>query len=335
MTLISVIIPAYNCEKTIKETIEAVLNQTFTDLELILINDGSQDNTLDVVSQISDPRIQVFSYPNAGVSASRNRGIFHATGEYISFIDADDLWTADKLETQLKALQENPKAAVAYSWTDWIDESGKFLGTGVHLTITGDVFSKLLLVDFMGSGSNALIRKQALIEVGGFETSLVHAEDWDLWLRLAARYHFVAIPSPQILYRKSTNSASMSVLKMEAGSLKVIERAYAQAPDSLKHLKLDTLGNRYKYLTWKALEKPTMRQQGFTAMRFLLQAIKNDPVLLRTKVIWKVLLKSMTVALLAPQQAQALLNRMNKISNIDAILAHSRLEPSQLADRQQ
>ncbi|HBL15031.1 MAG TPA: glycosyl transferase family A, partial [Cyanobacteria bacterium UBA11162] len=110
-------------EKTIKETIESILNQTFVDFELIVINDGSTDSTVDIVTSIQDSRLQVFSYPNAGLAASRNRGIDRATGKYISFIDADDLWTPDKLERQLKALEENPQAAVAYSWTDCIDES--------------------------------------------------------------------------------------------------------------------------------------------------------------------------------------------------------------------
>src|SRR3712207_5841233 len=99
MSLISVIVPAYKGEKTIQKTIESVLNQTFTDFELIVINDGSQDATLDVVSSIQDSRLKLFSYPNAGISTTRNRGIYHAVGEYISFIDADDLWTPDKLKT--------------------------------------------------------------------------------------------------------------------------------------------------------------------------------------------------------------------------------------------
>ena len=91
MPLISVIIPVYNGEITIKETIDSVLTQTFLDFELIVINDGSQDLTLKIVSSILDPRLKVFSYPNAGLAATRNRGISHASGEYISFIDADDL----------------------------------------------------------------------------------------------------------------------------------------------------------------------------------------------------------------------------------------------------
>ncbi|NES72852.1 MAG: glycosyltransferase family 2 protein, partial [Okeania sp. SIO2D1] len=113
MTLISVIIPVYNGEKTIRDTINSVLKQSFADFELIIINDGSTDSTLEVINSFQDHRLKVFSYPNAGQGASRNRGIELAKGEYISFIDADDMWTSDKLEKQLQALQDNPQAGVA------------------------------------------------------------------------------------------------------------------------------------------------------------------------------------------------------------------------------
>ena len=328
MPLISVIIPVYNGEKTIQETIESILNQTFSDFELLVINDGSQDSTLKIVSDIHDSRIIFFSYLNAGVSASRNRGLSHAMGEFISFIDADDLWIPDKLEAQVKALQENPQVAVAYSWTDWIDESNQLLGRGSYLPEQGDVFAKLLLNDFVASGSNCLIRRQALIEVGGFDESLAHGEDWDLWLRLAARYEFILVPSPQILYRVSPNSASFNVLEMERGSLKVIEKAYAIAPASLQHLKQQSLGNRYKYLTFKALEGSPEGKKGLVAAMFLGHAIRNDPSLLQTRVIWKVLLKIVTVVLLPPQQAQVLLTKMKGLFNIGALFVHVQREPS-------
>src|ERR671932_1471107 len=188
MPLISVIIPVYNGEKTIKNTIDSVLNQSFTDFEVIVVNDGSQDLTLAVINEIKDARIRVFSFPNSGVSASRNRGLAEAKGEFISFLDADDLWTPDKLEAQLKALQENPEAAVAYSWTDYIDESGNSFPQSNHGNFSGHVFVKLLLADFVGNGSNPLIQKQALVEVGGFDESLVAGQDWDMWVRLASRY---------------------------------------------------------------------------------------------------------------------------------------------------
>jgi glycosyltransferase involved in cell wall biosynthesis len=308
MSVISVIIPIYNGENTIKKTIESVLNQTFTDFELIVIDDGSQDSTLAVLEDIKDFRLKVFSFPNAGVSESRNRGLAKASGEFISFLDADDLWTPDKLEAQLKALQENPQAAVAYSWSDWIDESGQFLRSGGHITVNGNAYTQLLLRDFIESGSNPLIRRQALDGVGGFDQSVTPAEDWDMWLRLAAHYEFVTVPSPQILYRVYPSSASFNVWKMEAGSLKVIERNFAQAPESIQHLKREILGSRYEYLTFKAVEGNLERNKGLTAARFLWQAVRYKPSMLRRlKIMLIVLAKIAAATLLPSQQAQALL----------------------------
>jgi len=307
MPLISVIIPVYNSEKTLQETLESVLNQTFSDFEVIVINDGSPDGSLDVISSIQDSRIKVFSYPNSGLSASRNRGLSHACGEFIAFIDADDLWTPDKLEAQLKALQANPQAGVAYSWTAYIDESGQFLRSGNRIAVTGDVYGKLLVRNFLENGSNALIRKQALDAVGGFDQALCSAEDWDIVLRLASRYHFVAVPAAQILYRVSATSMSSNVLTMEAASLQVIERAFNQAPESLQHLKKYSLSTLYMYLTFKTLEAPSGRQNGLAAARYLWNAIKNEPSLLqRRQTLLKALFKITAVVLLPHQQSQAL-----------------------------
>ncbi len=328
MPVISVIIPVYNGEKTIRETIESVLSQTFKDFELIVINDGSQDTSLEIVERIQDPRLKVFSYRNAGQATSRNRGIAHACGEYISFIDADDLWTPNKLEAQLRALQDNPQAAVAYSWTKCIDEFGQFSRRGSHISVTGDVYAKLLLIDFIENGSNPLIRTQALAEVGGFDESMTPSEDRDLWLRLAARYHFVAVPSPQILYRQSVNSESANVLRMEAASLRVIEQAFTQAPESLQHLKKHSLANIYKGLTFKALEGPPEQQRGLTAARLLWHCVRNDPALLRSRVILKVLFKIAAMTLLPPQQAQALLNRAKGLANTTTLLGYLQLDAS-------
>ena len=329
MPLVTIIIPAYNAEKTIQGTIESVLNQTITDFELIVINDGSQDSTLDIVSSIQDPRIKVFSYQNAGPNPSRNRGLTQAAGEYVSFLDADDLWTPDKLEAQTKALQANSEASVAYSWTNWMDEAGQFLRRGSYINVTGDVYAKLLLIDFIESGSNPLILRQALTEVGSFDESLLAAQDWDMWLRLAARCHFVCVPSPQILYRVSANSWSSNIFRVEEASLRVIERAFAQQEAaSIQHLKKHSIANRYNGLTFKTLEGPPGRQRGLTAARFLWHAVRNEPSLLRGRVILKVLFKIATMTLLPPQQAQALLSKFGKLSNINALHGYLKVDPS-------
>ncbi len=312
MPIISVIIPVYNGQKTIKETIESVLNQTFTDFEIIVINDGSQDATLAIVNSINDSRIKVFAFPNAGVSASRNRGLDKAQGEFVAFLDADDLWTKDKLKEQLKALQANPQAALAYSWTNWIDEFGQFLRPGGHITVNGKAYDKLLVRDFIESGSNPLIRKQALDKVGVFDGSITHGEDWEMWLRIAVCYEFVAVQSPQILYRISPKSASFDILKMEVGSLQIIERFFAQAPE-LAHLKRKTLASRYKYLTFKALEGNLEPKNGLMAARFLVETLKNDLSLLgQTKLMLIVLIKIAIAILLPPQMNLKLLNTVKK-----------------------
>ena len=314
MPLISVIIPVFNGEKTIKETIESVLNQTWSDLEIIVINDGSNDSTLGILNRLQDPRLKIFSYSNAGLAASRNRGIFLAIGKYISFIDADDVWTLDKLEAQLNALKVNPQAAVAYSWTNWIDESGQFLRPGGHIIANGNVYEQLLKRDFIESGSNVLIRTEALTEVGSFDESVKAVEDWDMWLRLAACYEFVCVPLPQILYRISPNSMSTDVLQMERSSLGVIEKALANAPQDLKIKKREIIGERYKYLTLKAIEGNLERRKGLAAVRFFLQAISNDPTWIkRTRLMSIVLFKIAIATIISPQQSQVLLSKIKSI----------------------
>ncbi|MFB2837629.1 glycosyltransferase [Floridanema evergladense] len=320
MPLISVIIPAYNSEKTIRETIESVLQQTFSDFELIVINDGSTDATLEIVTSIKDPRIKVFSYLNAGVAVSRNRGVSHSFGEFISFLDADDIWTTDKLEAQLKALQENPQAAVAYSWLDSIDESGNFLREGTRITENGNIYAKLFLIPFVSSGSNGLIRKQAFIEIGGFDESLAASQDYDLYLRLAARYHFVAIPKSQILYRISSGSMSTNIRRLEATSLLVRERAFQESPQPLPpEFKQYSIGNFYKDFTFKLLNMPPHRKRGLQAARLFWNAVKYDSELLRRRIIWKVALRIAAITILPSKQAELFLNKLNKLADISTL----------------
>ena len=313
MPLISVVIPAYNAEKTIKETIESVLEQTWTDLEIIVINDGSTDSTLEIVNGMDAPQLKVFSYANGGVSASRNRGIALAKGEYIAFLDADDLWTSDKLEAQFKALQDHPEAVLAYSWTDYIDEQGQFLYPGSHITVNGDVYAQLLLGNFLENGSNPLIRKDALTAIGNFDQSLPPAEDWDLFLRLAARYPFIAVPSAQVLYRISKNSASANIVRQEQQCLKVLERAYAQSPKSLQSLKKQSLANLYQYLTFKALESKQTRETSLIAARCFWQSIRYDSTILwRRSRLMAIIFFKILAGIILPDKLTQELRRMVK-----------------------
>lgn len=313
MPLVSVIIPAFNSSKTIKKTIDSVLVQTLTDFELIIINDASTDNTLDIISQYQDPRLQVFSYPHGGGNVSRNRGLKHALGEYVSFLDADDIWEADKLELQLQTLQklqQNTEVAIAYSWTDYINEEDNVILKGCHTNANGDIYEKLLVHNFLENGSNPLIRKTSIVELGGFDETLTAAQDWDMWLRLAQKYHFVCVPKVHILYRVTTNSVSTNLNRQEEACLKVLEKALQSSPPSVSHLRTQSLANLYKYLTCKALQKPLNKEKGLAAAKFLWKFVKNDAFRVkRASLTFKMFVKILLILLLPGELANILLRK--------------------------
>ena len=228
--MISVIVPARNAEATILDTIASVRRQTLRDFELLVIDDGSTDGTLAVLDGIPDERLRLLSFANAGLAVARNRGIEHSRGEFLSFIDADDLWTPDKLEAQLDVLRSRPAAGLAYSWTAFIDDRGRYLFAKEPQHFEGDVYTDLLRECFIASGSNVLIRRRCVESVGPFHERFRSVEDWEYWLRVAARWPFAVVCRYQILYRLSTKSMSSDVPTIEAASMQLLERAIEAAP---------------------------------------------------------------------------------------------------------
>jgi glycosyltransferase involved in cell wall biosynthesis len=281
---ISVVIPAYNAERTIVETITSVQQQTLSNFELIVINDGSTDRTLELLQSIEDNRLKVFSYENGGLPVARNRGISHATGEFIAFLDADDLWTPDKLELQLAALQQHPEAGVAYSWTSYFldgEEESTFPFSPIFFE--GNVYDKLLVNNFIANGSNILVRRNAIESVGEFEPTLKSSEDWDFYIRLAAKWHFVVVPKHQILYRQSSNAMTSKVEVMEKEALKVVERAYQAAPQEYQFLRNQSLAWIYEYSTQQYLKHSTDLSGVNQAGQKLWKAIRLHPQILLGK----------------------------------------------------
>ena len=323
MPLVSVIIPVHNGEKTIQETIHSVLNQSVEDFELIIINSASTDSTLDIVYQFQDPRIKVFSYPKANVAVNRNRAIKHINSNYITFLDADDLWTSDKLAAQYQALQKNPQAGVAYSWTNCIDENGNFLRKTSDVNWNGDVYSKLLFIDFICSGSNVMIRKDAFLSVNGFDEELTNSQDADMWLRLSAITDFICVPKVQILYKILPNSMSCNTLGMEKSKLVMIERAFEhEKAKPYQHLKYKAIGNIYKFLCYTALKVPPGKQQNLVAARVLLTAVKTDINLLVKPVVFKGFFKLVAMIILPSTWAKIIFKRFPKLSDTSTFLGY-------------
>ncbi|MEN9229285.1 MAG: glycosyltransferase family A protein [Thermostichus sp. DG02_5_bins_236] len=314
MPLISVIIPAFNAALTLEETLRSVMNQSFPDIEILVIDDGSEDETVAIAKRLAaeDSRIYIFSYSNGGVSVSRNRGVCHARGEYLSFIDADDLWTSNKLQAQYEALQTYKEAAVAYSWTDNIDARGNLVQEGIRTQATGYILPELLQVNLLQSGSNPLIKRFALENVGGFDESLLNADDWDMWLRLAQHYEFALVTKPQVLYRRSETSKSTRVLRMEQHARRVIEKAFTQAPKDLQPLKAKSLSNLYKYLAYKSLQgvpSTLTKERILSGLRFLFTACYYQPRLLKEwKPLTKMTLRSLACLSLPPNYAEKMID---------------------------
>lgn len=278
MTQISVVIPAYNAEKTIKETVNCVLNQTFSDFELLVINPNSTDQTRDILCDFSDPRLKVLNVAHGSASLNRNRGLAQAKGKYITFLDADDLWTPDKLEAQHQALLHTPAAAVAYSFTDCIDPNNRFLYEGSHADWSGDVYAPLLLSNFIASGSNFMALTDAVRSVGGFDETLSNCEDLDICLRLAIAHPFVPVRQVQILYRCLPLSKSSKLHGVERSNLTILSWAFAHEKASqLQHLKPKSYSNLYHFLSHKALQPPQSPQRLLLSLRYLLRAISWRP----------------------------------------------------------
>ena len=285
MPRVSVVIPAYNAAPTILETIRSVRAQTYRDFELIVIDDGSTDATLDVLAAVGEPRLAVFSYDNGGLATARNRGTARATGELVSFVDADDLWTPDKLEAQVAALDARPEAGAAYSWTRFVDETGRHLRWQEPVRFEGDVYRPLLVQNFLCSGSNILLRRRAMDAAGLFDPSALQMEDWEYFVRVAARFPFALVPRYQILYRYWTRSLSWAMASnqelWERSGRQTIERVFAAAPPDCQPLKPRRLAAFYFRLGQRGLAVASDTAAVRRAGRSLRFAVRSDPRLLK------------------------------------------------------
>lgn len=259
---ISVVIPCFNAEKYIVSTINTVLNQRWPNLEIVVVDDGSKDNSVNVVLA-AFPDVLVIRQSNQGVAAARNNGIAHAKGDWIAFLDADDIWLEGKLICQWEQLQSNPDARMNYTaWMEWRSvESTPPLELITQLKTQNDnalawdgpsgwIYSELLL-DCAVWTSTVLMHRSLFSEIGNFDRTLRIGEDYDLWLRASRVTKILRVPKPLALYRIHPASITKSVPARNYQGI-VVQRALDQwglrSPDN-------TIANRrdvYKSLarTW-------------------------------------------------------------------------------------
>ncbi|MBO9659300.1 MAG: glycosyltransferase [Chitinophagaceae bacterium] len=210
--LVSVIIPCYNTEKYVADTIRSVLAQTYPSIEIIVVDDGSKDSSPEVIRSFAgDGRIKILSQPNSGVSAARNNGLKNAKGVYVAFLDADDWMYPTNIEEKVKILQQFT-ADVAYSTVEVSDEklSPLHLACGANPNrFAEEVFN--FVPSPIHSPSSAVIRRSAVEESGGFDIDLSTSADLDIWIRLSFKYKFARIEKPLVKYRLVPGSMNTNV----------------------------------------------------------------------------------------------------------------------------
>ncbi|TAK26073.1 MAG: glycosyltransferase [Chloroflexota bacterium] len=239
MPRVSVIIPTFNYGHFICQAIDSVLNQTFDDLEIIVVDDGSSDDTVARIGQYGGGRVRLIQQDHRGPSAARNRAYPETTGEFVAFLDADDLWLPDKLERQIPLLEADERVGlVAGAYYLQIDATGERFER--QSPLRGDVLRYVAVENIVsGSATTALMRRSVLDRVGPMDESLRACEDWDLWLRIARVSHFAYVDAPIAVLRRHSGNSSSDGSRMIAGYKRVIERFFSDPtlPPEIKRLR--------------------------------------------------------------------------------------------------
>ncbi len=244
--LVSAVIPTYNYGRFVVEAVESALAQTYTPLEVIVVDDGSTDNTRERLAGYGD-RIRYVYQPNQGLSAARNTGVREAGGEWVAFLDSDDVWYPRRVELQMAYATRHPAAGLiaADSFSDSARQWPAF--DPENLTAVPITLRQILVRSRFGPGG-VLARRVCFDTVGGFDTTLRSAEDRDMWLRIVARYPVVKLAAPLWWYRLHAGSMSSAAERMEQNELRVIRRML-DSVDGRKEgrlLRRKSLGYTYK-----------------------------------------------------------------------------------------
>lgn len=244
---VSVIIPVYGVELYIAATLQSVLNQTLQDFEILIIDDESPDRSVEICQQFTDGRIRIVRQKNRGLAGSRNTGVRHARGEYLAFLDGDDLWEPEKLETHLRHLEGSPTVGVSFSRSAFIDEAGHPLGTYLMPQLTNITLADLLKGNPVGNGSAAVVRRPTLeairfegtrdgvVEDYYFDEAFRRSEDIECWIRITilTEWRIEGLPEALTLYRVNAGGLSANLYKQLESWEQVMAKIRTYAPAAI------------------------------------------------------------------------------------------------------
>lgn len=306
--LVSVIIPAFNAEALLARTLESVLRQTYQNLEVLVVDDGSCDRTPEIVQQFAqrDRRLRLLRQANAGVAAARNLGIQHINGEFVALIDADDFWYPENLERQVQCMiQGGATVGLVYSWSVDIDEADALLGSFRAAEIQGNVYATLVCHNFLGNASASMMRRSCLEQVGGYDSNLRSqnaqgCEDWDLYLRIAEQSEFRVVPAFLVGYRKLSVSMSCDYTQMARSHAFVMQAVQQRHPELPAFLFRLSSSNLYMYFAHQSHRC----QSHCTTLFWLGQAIRADQVTPWIRIgLYRLLVQSLWGLLRSPSPA--------------------------------
>jgi len=291
MNSVSVIIPAYNAQRTIGAALESVGQQSLRAFEVLVVDDGSTDATAEEAKRFSGAlNLTVLGQGNAGPAAARNLGIRTAQGRYCAFLDADDVMLADRLQAQAALLDSDPALGLVHTDLMTFDEGGI-----VHRTrrafsdpCGGEVLERLLLDNFITT-STVMAPREKLIEAGLFGVERRVSEDFELWLRMAARWPVGFVDRPLVKYRRSSGSLSGNKLVTARAALDVIESFWREHPEYARAHPRVHSRSVAEHLAMAGAAAMAQGQTG-VALRYLIRALWHDPARPRS---WKWVLKAL------------------------------------------
>ena len=247
---VSVVMPVYNVEAYVAEAVASVLDQSFADFELIVVDDGGGDRSMEILRGFDDPRIRIVTQANRGLAGARNSGILAARGEYVAFLDSDDRWLHEKLALHVIHLMLNPEVGVSFSASQIIDDAGRVTRLRMRPRVDDITPERIFTRNPVGNGSTPVIRRSALETVAFahpqepgrtcyFDESFRQSEDIEMWLRLAlvGRVRFAGIPTVLTEYRIAGGGLSAQVARQYEAWKRVVERLETYAPEfAAKHV---------------------------------------------------------------------------------------------------
>ena len=293
---VSVIVPAYNAAGTVPEAVRSVLAQTLSDVEVLVVDDGSEDDTAAVVTRVAegDGRVRLVRQPNRGVAAARNAALAEARGVYVAPLDADDVWYPHKLAAQVARMERGGRqTGMVYSWWVGLDEAGAVRGASPRLRAEGRLASCLLYANFIGNASVPLYRREAVERVGGYDEGLraraaQGCEDWDLSLRIAALYTTAVAPGYHVGYRRAATSMSAGVDAMARSHDAVIDRLRADWGGVPPALYRWSRGNFALYLASQSYRTG----QYARCIGWAARAVRSDPLVSLSSDLWRLVAKA-------------------------------------------